>query len=93
MDKEMNNNIRELGMYEMDKVAGGMIIKGKDGKFRVYSDDGKQMLPNAFDNFPAAQEKAIEAGWSGKLVNPVAPAEEKSVAEEILEILAEHSHI
>jgi hypothetical protein len=75
MDKEMKN-MRELSIDEMDKVAGGMIIQGKDGKYWVYSDDGKEMLPNAFYDLATAQQKALDAGWSNKVVNPFAPAEE-----------------
>jgi hypothetical protein len=75
MDKEMKN-MRELSIDEMDKVAGGMIIQDKDGKYWVYSDDGKEMLPNAFNDLATAQQKALDAGWSNKVVNPFAPAEE-----------------
>ena len=52
MDKEMKN-MRELSIDEMDKVVGGMIIQDKDGKYWVYSDDGKEMLPNAFYDLAA----------------------------------------
>ena len=76
MDEAMDK--RELVEEELDKVSGGMVIKDKEGRYWVYSDDGTKMFPAYSMDVEIMKDIARSGGWSDKVIeNPVTPAKEK----------------